>query len=141
MGRQHQAVLESFTTIHAAYAAALERAPLDGDTRRAYDSRVRTFLAWLEASGLDGDPFTDAHDRDFAVRVYDLFVDSWKGYLAGARKPLPDDELESLVRLIVAMLDGLCLQLFTHGDEKRVLREAETAEALVTAYLVRRSRR
>ena len=80
-------------------------------------------------------------DRDFAVRVYDLFVDSWKGYLAGARKPLPDDELESLVRLIVAMLDGLCLQLFTHGDEKRVLREAETAEALVTAYLVRRSRR
>ncbi|MEU4704652.1 hypothetical protein [Nonomuraea dietziae] len=50
---QHQAVPEAFTTIHAAYAAALERAPLDGDTRRAYDSRVRTFLAWLDASGLD----------------------------------------------------------------------------------------
>ncbi|WP_261987335.1 hypothetical protein [Actinomadura sp. HBU206391] len=26
---------------------------------------MRTFLAWLEASGLDGDPLTDAHDRDF----------------------------------------------------------------------------
>ena len=70
MGRQHQAVPEAFTTIHAAYAAALLRAPLDGDTRRAYDSRVRTFLAWLEASGLDGDPLTDAHNRDFAIRDY-----------------------------------------------------------------------
>ncbi|MFD8563292.1 tyrosine-type recombinase/integrase [Streptosporangium canum] len=70
MGRQHQAVPEAFTTIHAAYVAALERAPLDGDTRRAYDSRVRTFLAWLDASGLDSDPLTDAHDRDFAVRDY-----------------------------------------------------------------------
>jgi integrase/recombinase XerC len=45
-------------------------APLDGDTRRAYDSRARTFLAWLEDSGLDGDLLTDAHDRDFAVRDY-----------------------------------------------------------------------
>lgn len=62
MGRQHQAVPDAYTTVHA---AALERAPLDGDTRRAYDSRVRTFLAWLDASGLDGDPLTDGHDRDF----------------------------------------------------------------------------
>ncbi|MFD1545782.1 tyrosine-type recombinase/integrase [Nonomuraea guangzhouensis] len=70
MERQQQAVPEALTTIHAAYAAALKRAPLDGDTRRAYDSRVRIFLAWLEASGLDGDPLTDAHDRDFAIRDY-----------------------------------------------------------------------
>jgi hypothetical protein len=70
VGRQHQAVPEAFTTIHAAYAAALKRTPLDDDTRRAYDSRVRTFLAWLEAGGLDGDPLTDAHNRDFAIRDY-----------------------------------------------------------------------
>lgn len=70
MARRHQAVPGAFTAVHAAYAAALERAPLDGDTRRAYDSRVRTFLAWLEDSGLDGDPLADAHDRDFAVRDY-----------------------------------------------------------------------
>ncbi|MEU6719671.1 hypothetical protein ABZ897_50150 [Nonomuraea sp. NPDC046802] len=62
--RQHQAVPEAFTTIHAAYAAALKRAPLDGDNRRAWDSRVRTFLAWLEASGLDGDPLTDVGAGD-----------------------------------------------------------------------------
>ncbi|WP_327733064.1 hypothetical protein OG749_03560 [Streptomyces nojiriensis] len=41
---------EAFTTAHA-----------------AYDSRVRTFLTWLDASGPDGDPLTDAHDRDFAA--------------------------------------------------------------------------
>ncbi|REF00662.1 tyrosine-type recombinase/integrase [Thermomonospora umbrina] len=70
MGRQHQAVPEAFTTVHTAYAESLARAPLDGDTRRAYDSRVRTFLAWLDRSGLDGDPLTDPHDRDFAVRDY-----------------------------------------------------------------------
>lgn len=70
MGRRHQAVPEAFTTVHAAYATALERAPLDGDTRRAYNSRVRAFLARLDNSGLDGDPLTDAHDRDFAVRDY-----------------------------------------------------------------------
>ncbi|WP_431896834.1 hypothetical protein [Nonomuraea sp. bgisy101] len=79
MGRQHQAVPETFTTVQAAYATALERAPLDGDTRRAYDSRVRTFLAWLDASGLDGDPLTDSHDRDFAVRDYKTHMKSVLG--------------------------------------------------------------
>ncbi|MBB2914037.1 integrase/recombinase XerC [Streptosporangium becharense] len=69
-GGQYQAVPQTYATVHAAYAAALERAPLDSDTRRAYDSRVRTFLAWLDGSSLDGDPLTDAHDRDFAVRDY-----------------------------------------------------------------------
>ncbi|MFF0523459.1 hypothetical protein ACFYTC_32560 [Actinomadura nitritigenes] len=56
VGRRYQAVP---TAIHAAYAAALRRAPLDGDTRRAYDSRIRTFLTWLEHSGIDGAPLTD----------------------------------------------------------------------------------
>lgn len=70
MGRRHQATPGAFTAVHAAYATALQLAPLDGDTRRAYDSRVRAFLTWLEASDLDGDPLADTHDRDFAVRGY-----------------------------------------------------------------------
>jgi integrase/recombinase XerC len=70
VGRQHQGVPGAFTAVHATYAAALERAPLDGGTRRAYDSRVRAFLAWLDTSGIDGAPLTDGHDRDFAVRDY-----------------------------------------------------------------------
>ncbi|WP_202126080.1 tyrosine-type recombinase/integrase [Actinomadura physcomitrii] len=63
-------VPKAFGTVHADYAAALKRAPLDGYTRRAYDSRVRTLRAWLETSGLDDDPLTDARDGDFAVRDY-----------------------------------------------------------------------
>ncbi|MBB2890983.1 TetR family transcriptional regulator [Flexivirga oryzae] len=84
--------------------------------------------------------WAERNDRAFAVRVYDMFIDSWKGYLAGARTPLPDEELETVTRMIVAMLDGLSLQLFTHGDTERALREAATAEAMLTAYLRRRRR-
>ncbi|MFI0454487.1 tyrosine-type recombinase/integrase [Actinomadura sp. 6N118] len=59
-----------FAEAYASYAVALERAPLDDDTRRAYDSRVRGFLAWMEAGDPDGDPLGDSHGRDFAVRDY-----------------------------------------------------------------------
>ncbi|MGW3353267.1 tyrosine-type recombinase/integrase [Nonomuraea rubra] len=70
MGRR-QEVPAAFTAVHDDYTAALERAPLDDDTRRAYASRVRSFLAWLDAADLDGaDPLSDAHGRDFAVRDY-----------------------------------------------------------------------
>lgn len=84
--------------------------------------------------------WAERNDNAFAVRVYDMFLKTWKGYLAGARSALPDDELETVTRMIVAMLDGLSLQLFTHGDEKRILREVETAEAMLTAYLRKRRR-
>ncbi|RKS73575.1 hypothetical protein BZB76_4274 [Actinomadura pelletieri DSM 43383] len=57
-----------FAGIHAGYAAALKRAPLDDDPRRADDSRVRGFPTWLEAGHPAGDPLGDGHGRDFAVR-------------------------------------------------------------------------
>lgn len=85
--------------------------------------------------------WAERNDREFAVKVYDMFIDAWKGYLAGAKSPLTGDQLESVVRIMFALLDGLSLQLITHGDEKKVRREAETAEAMLTAYLARRSRR
>jgi site-specific recombinase XerC len=51
--------------------AALDRANLSDDARRAYISRVSGFLRWLaDTDGADGDPFTDPHARDFAVRDY-----------------------------------------------------------------------
>jgi integrase/recombinase XerC len=56
--------------LHAEYAAALGRAPVDADTRRAYASRVRQYLAWLAAAAVDGDPLTDPLARDGAVRDY-----------------------------------------------------------------------
>lgn len=72
MAGQRQQVPGGYRGVYDRYAAALRRAPLDSDTRRAYDSRVRAFLAWLDATGeLDGgDPLADAHARDFAARDY-----------------------------------------------------------------------
>jgi integrase/recombinase XerC len=70
VGRR-QEVPAAFAAVHDDYTAALERAPLDDDTRRAYASRVRAFLAWLDAADLAGaDPLSDAQGRDFAVRDY-----------------------------------------------------------------------
>lgn len=43
---------------------------LDDDTRRAYPSRVRTFLIWLDSAAVDGDPLTDPAARDGAARDY-----------------------------------------------------------------------
>ncbi len=57
------------------YAAALERAPLDADTRRAYASRVRSYLAWLDSAEIAGpDPLADALGRDFAGRGYRTYL-------------------------------------------------------------------
>jgi integrase/recombinase XerC len=75
VARLRQEVPERFAAVHESYAAALDRAPLDADTRRAYGSRVRGFLGWLDETDIDGtDPFTDAHGRDFAVRDYKTYL-------------------------------------------------------------------
>lgn len=43
---------------------------LDADTRRAYASRVRQYLIWLDTAVLDGDPLTEPAAVDGAVRDY-----------------------------------------------------------------------
>jgi len=49
---------------------ALARAPLSAQTLRTYASKVRGYLAWLEAADVDGDPLTESDARDWAVRDY-----------------------------------------------------------------------
>lgn len=61
MGRR-QEVPAAFTAVHDDYTAALERAPLDAGTRRAYASRVRAFLAWLDAVRLPAEFLDWAYD-------------------------------------------------------------------------------
>jgi integrase len=75
-GRLPTAVPAAFAELFAGYTAAVAapRGPLDGDTVRAYCSRVRQFLAWLadavEAGAVDGDPLASVAARDGAVRDY-----------------------------------------------------------------------
>lgn len=56
--------------VHAAYTADLARAPVSPNTRRAYASRVRQYLAWLAVADVDGNPLTEEAARDGAVRDY-----------------------------------------------------------------------
>jgi TetR/AcrR family transcriptional regulator, regulator of biofilm formation and stress response len=85
--------------------------------------------------------WAERNDRPLAVRIFDTFIDSWMELLRGAKSPLPEDELETLTRVIVAVVDGLCIQMITHCDDKKLFREAETATAMLAAYLNRRPRR
>lgn len=74
--RASDAEREQTVAAFAGYTAAVSApgGPLDPDTVRAYCSRVRQFLAWLadavDTGAVDGDPLTDRHARDGAVRDY-----------------------------------------------------------------------
>src|SRR5947209_19864056 len=69
-GRAPAALPEDYKTIHTGYVDLLANTPLDADTRRAYASRVRRYLAWLSGSGLDADLLHELASRDGAVRAY-----------------------------------------------------------------------
>ena len=56
--------------IHSGYVERLAKTPLDADTRRAYASRVRGYLAWLSDSGIEPEVLNDRASRDGAVRDY-----------------------------------------------------------------------
>ena len=81
-GRQPVALPAHLEAILARYATALAAAPVDGATRRAYTSRVRQYLAWLDRSDVDGDPLTDPAARDGAVRDHRTHLQTVAG-----RKP------------------------------------------------------
>jgi TetR/AcrR family transcriptional regulator, regulator of biofilm formation and stress response len=85
--------------------------------------------------------WAERNDPELAIKFYDMYIDSWKDFLRRARTPLPEDQLETVTRVIVSMVDGLCMQLITHGDAKKVLRETETASAMLETFLSRRTRR
>jgi AcrR family transcriptional regulator len=81
--------------------------------------------------------WAERNDSELAVRLYDMVIEAWKGLLRRARPPLAEDELESLTRVFLAIIDGLRMQLITHGDELAVLRETQTAREMLTAYVGR----
>lgn len=69
-GRAPVALPPALHAAHAAYVRQLGQAPLADESRRTYASKVRTYLAWLDAADVDGDPLTDPAARDWAVRDY-----------------------------------------------------------------------
>src|SRR5262245_43077632 len=73
-------VPERFAVVYDSYARTLEQsAGLDAATRRAYDSRIRSYLTWLGSAGIEHlDPLADPACRDRAAQAY-------LGYLARTR--------------------------------------------------------
>ena len=85
--------------------------------------------------------WAERNDRALAAKIYEAVTDAWKEALRQARTPLPEAELDTLTRVLVAVVDGLCLQLITHGDGEKAMSDTATALSMLTAYLGRRSRK
>ena len=79
--------------------------------------------------------WAERNDAEFANRMYDQYIDVWQEFLRGAETALPADELETVTRVIMGLVDGLCMQLITHGDVQKIMREVETSTAMLAAYL------
>lgn len=66
--------MTSHEDILADYEQHLTRSPLRGHSPRTYLGAVRGFLAWLEASQVDGEPLTDPAAWSWALRDYRTYL-------------------------------------------------------------------
>ncbi|MEV6600715.1 tyrosine-type recombinase/integrase [Actinoplanes sp. NPDC051346] len=131
-----------YEAVLAGYRAALDRAGISEHTRRAYASRVSSFLRWLADTVLpDGygvgdpagaDPLADALARDFVVRDY-------RGWLLSVGKKSSNtvnahltaiDDLYTHLGLGPANADRIDLprhapRALAEGETRRLLRGAE----------------
>lgn len=84
------------TEVAAGYEGWLVKQPLSDNTKRAYRTRARQFLAWLSASPAEyGDALSEGHARDYAARDF-------KSHLKTVKKAKP-----SSVNLSLAAVDSL----------------------------------
>jgi len=137
-----------FEQIANATRAQFEGADVTGRTASSIATEMLTeTIQWAIARPADNRTqieiwlWAERNDPELAIKLYGLYIDASKDFLRRAKNPLPEDQLETVTRVIVSILDGLCMQLITHGDEKMTLREVETASAMLSAYLNRRTRR
>jgi len=82
--------------------------------------------------------WAERNDAEFANRMYGRYIDAWQDLLRTANGSLPDGELETVTRVIMGLVDGLCMQFITHGDQEKILREVETSTEMLTTWLSRK---
>ena len=116
------------------YEAWLESQPLAASTQRAYRGHVRRFVEFLASwPGEGGDPLSDAHARDYAVRDFKSYlktvrrakpasvnlalaaVDHFYRYLGAGR---PDVRREELAQVAPRALSPEQLQRFMRAVER-----------------------
>ncbi|MFJ4002586.1 TetR/AcrR family transcriptional regulator [Streptomyces sp. NPDC090023] len=84
--------------------------------------------------------WAERNDPELSVSFYDTFRRSTEAVLRQVDVSLPDEELHSVVRVAMSIVDGLSLQLLTDGDKERTLRDTATACAILKSYLSERER-
>jgi AcrR family transcriptional regulator len=79
--------------------------------------------------------WAERNDEALAARLYDVYLDAWKKFLRETTPPLPEEHVETVARVVLGLVDGLTMQLISHGDARMVQRELATATAMLSAYL------
>jgi AcrR family transcriptional regulator len=79
--------------------------------------------------------WAERYDPELSVSFYDGFLKSSEAVLRQVNVTLSDEELHSVVRVAMSLVDGLSLQMLTNGDKERTLRDTATACAMVKAFL------
>jgi AcrR family transcriptional regulator len=79
--------------------------------------------------------WAERYDPELSASFYDAFLKSSEAVLRQVDVPLPDEELHSVLRVAISLVDGLSLQMLTNGDKERTLRDTATACAMLKAFL------
>jgi AcrR family transcriptional regulator len=79
--------------------------------------------------------WAERYDPELSAGFYDAFLKKSEDVLRRADVTLSDEELHSVVRVSMSMVDGLSLQMLTTGDMERTLRDTATACAMLRAFL------
>lgn len=106
-------------------AAELLRRTMEWGLRHPDEARAEFDLA-LWAS---------RQETGVGVEMYAGFSDMWIELLQQAEPALTPSELAPTVRLIMALADGLGLQMLARDDAAQTRRDTAEAAALLTAYL------
>ncbi|MFF7440187.1 TetR family transcriptional regulator [Streptomyces sp. NPDC008122] len=79
--------------------------------------------------------WAERYDPELSVGFYATFLRSSEAILRQVDVPLSGEELQSVLRVTMCLVDGLSLQLFSDGDKERTLRDTATACAMLKAFL------
>jgi AcrR family transcriptional regulator len=79
--------------------------------------------------------WAERYDPELSAGFYDAFLEQSEAILRQADVTVSDEELDSMVRVAMSMIDGLSLQMLSNGDMECTLRDTATACAMLRAFL------
>jgi AcrR family transcriptional regulator len=85
--------------------------------------------------------WAERYDPELSAGFYDAFLKSSESALRQVDVTVSDEELDSVVRVAMSLVDGLSLQMLTNGDVERTLRDTATAGAMLKAFLSKGARK